>query len=127
MRSKHGEPDDSWLFILAGAAFLAFAFGIWLATGTYSRRWTNGSGFKLSSTPVLDVLAGLFAYAPLASWVWISGRLPTRRLTLWPARAACLALIFAVPVAIWIRLHGLGCGGNLILIDLVRRFNSTAC
>ena len=96
---RNKASDDLWMYILSGAAFFAFAFGIWIAT-------------QFHPTWVLDVTAGLLAYIPFGAWFSISDNLPRRRLILWPARAISLALTWAIPMTIWIVLHGPPCPPN---------------
>ena len=52
------------------------------------------------------------SYAPFIAYGAYGGRLPNSRLILWPVRAAHLVFTIAIPVTIWIALHGLPCPPN---------------
>jgi hypothetical protein len=98
--SGQKERDVRWTVLGSLVAILAVIIG-----------FSNASDYH-QATSVPDITAGWLAFIPVVGWFWVSNRMPRKPLVLWSARAATLALTIAIPMTIWIVLHGPPCPPN---------------
>jgi hypothetical protein len=98
--SESRETGGTWIVIIGAVAVLALLIGIGNASHFHS--WTG----------VFDVAAGVLSFVPLVGYVVFGRRSPRSRFASWPVRALLLGLTVAIPLSIWIALHGPPCPPN---------------
>jgi hypothetical protein len=100
VESESLAVDLVWIVITGAVA--AFALLIGIGNATHFHSWTG----------VLDVAAGLLSFGPLAGYIAYRRWLPQGRFAVVSARAVILVLTIAIPLGVWIALHGPPCPPN---------------